>query len=103
MSPSHPQSPSDGSSTSLPPYKLALLNACASASVLTFGTYTLKSGRVSPYFFNAGLLHTATLIETLGVAYATTIIDYSNHVSSAQSSSEQQQVKDFADFDVIFG
>ena len=42
--------------------------------VLQFGTYTLKSGRVSPYFFNAGLFHTGYALYQLGLAYATTIM-----------------------------
>ena len=38
--------------------------------VLRFGRYTLKSGRESPYFFNAGLFDTGTAIAGLGRAYA---------------------------------
>lgn len=91
------------STTPLPPHKLALLNACASASVLKFGTFTLKSGRESPYFFNAGLLHTATLLETLGDAYAVTILEHSQSISTAKDATQRQQIEDFANFDVIFG
>lgn len=43
--------------TAFPSYKINFLQACLSAQVFTFGTFTLKSGRVSPYFFNAGLFH----------------------------------------------
>jgi len=38
--------------------------------VLRFGRFTLKSGRVSPYFFNAGLFDTGSAIAGLGRAYA---------------------------------
>ena len=38
--------------------------------VLRFGEFTLKSGRVSPYFFNAGLFDSGTALATLGDCYA---------------------------------
>jgi orotate phosphoribosyltransferase len=41
--------------------------------VLRFGTFTLKSGRTSPYFFNAGALDTGAGLAELGRAYAATI------------------------------
>ncbi|PWY85910.1 orotate phosphoribosyltransferase [Aspergillus heteromorphus CBS 117.55] len=60
----------------LPAYKTDFLESCLSANVLTFGTFTLKSGRHSPYFFNAGTFHTATLLSSLSTAYAHTIIRF---------------------------
>ncbi len=42
--------------------------------VLRFGSYTLKSGRRSPYFFNAGLFDTGSAIAGLGRAYAAALI-----------------------------
>ncbi|KAL9102472.1 MAG: hypothetical protein Q9163_002372 [Psora crenata] len=66
----------DSTTSALPAYKTAFLQACLSANVLTFGTYTLKSGRQSPYFFNAGLLHTSTLLSAISTAYAHTIISF---------------------------
>ncbi|MFB6348083.1 orotate phosphoribosyltransferase [Moraxella sp. ZJ142] len=39
-------------------------------NVLRFGSFTLKSGRVSPYFFNAGLLATGELLSVLATGYA---------------------------------
>ncbi|EDR11466.1 uncharacterized protein LACBIDRAFT_172704 [Laccaria bicolor S238N-H82] len=61
-----------------------------SVEALKFGSFTLKSGRVSPYFFNAGLLSTGPILATLSTAYATTI---SNALSS----------KAVPTFDVLFG
>jgi orotate phosphoribosyltransferase len=43
--------------------------------VLKFGDFTLKSGRTSPYFFNAGLFNTGKALATLGSCYAQTIVD----------------------------
>ena len=45
--------------------ELALANG-----VLQFGAFTLKSGRVSPYFFNAGLFQTGDALSALGTFYA---------------------------------
>ncbi|MBS0375809.1 MAG: orotate phosphoribosyltransferase [Proteobacteria bacterium] len=42
--------------------------------VLRFGRYTLKSGRESPYFFNAGLFDTGRAIGGLGRAYAAALV-----------------------------
>ncbi|KAI9862333.1 MAG: orotate phosphoribosyltransferase [Trichoglossum hirsutum] len=60
----------------IPAYKSTFLQSCLSANVLTFGTYTLKSGRQSPYFFNAGCFHTPTLLSAISTAYAHTIISF---------------------------
>ena len=38
--------------------------------VLQFGDFKLKSGRRSPYFFNAGLFYTGSALKALGIAYA---------------------------------
>lgn len=43
--------------------------------VLRFGEFTLKSGRISPYFFNAGLFNSGYALVELGSCYAQTIID----------------------------
>lgn len=41
--------------------------------VLRFGEFTLKSGRVSPYFFNAGLFDSGSALAKLGECYAATL------------------------------
>jgi orotate phosphoribosyltransferase len=44
-------------------------------NVLTFGEFILKSGRVSPYFFNTGMFQTGKTLAKLGEYYASTIVD----------------------------
>lgn len=46
--------------------------------VLCFGEFTLKSGRKSPYFFNAGLLSTGELLSVLAEGYADTLAKHAN-------------------------
>ena len=43
-----------------------LLQFCVDCDVLRFGEFTLKSGRSSPYFFNAGLFNTGARLARLG-------------------------------------
>lgn len=53
--------------------------------ILRFGSFTLKSGRTSPYFFNAGLFNTGEALSYIGNSYAAAI---------AQSG---------VDYDLLFG
>ena len=54
-------------------YQSEFIELCVRQGVLRFGSFTLKSGRESPYFFNAGLLSTGASIEAVGRAYAAAI------------------------------
>jgi orotate phosphoribosyltransferase len=51
-------------------YQTDFIDLCVRQGVLRFGSFTLKSGRESPYFFNAGLFNTGAAIGALGRAYA---------------------------------
>lgn len=66
-------------------YKKEFLELAVELDVLKFGEFTLKSGRVSPYFFDAGLFNTGYAAAKLGRFY-----------SSAISESD-------IEFDMLFG
>ena len=66
-------------------YKTEFIRFALTRNVLRFGEFTLKSGRVSPYFFNAGLFNTGADLARLGEFYATAL--------------QAQKL----DYDVIFG
>ena len=56
-------------------YKREFIEFAIKNEVLRFGSFTLKSGRVSPYFFNAGLFNTGAQLARLGRFYAAAIAD----------------------------
>lgn len=55
------------------PYQYEFIEFAIEQGVLRFGEFTLKSGRVSPYFFNAGLFRSGTALARLGRCYAQAI------------------------------
>ena len=66
-------------------YQRDFIRFAIERGVLRFGEFTLKSGRTSPYFFNAGLFNTGSALAQLGRFYAAAVVDSG------------------IDFDVIFG
>ncbi len=67
------------------PYQHEFIEFALSTGVLRFGSFTLKSGRISPYFFNSGLFNTGASLARLGRFYAQAISESS------------------LDYDVLFG
>lgn len=66
-------------------YQIEFIEFALEKQVLKFGEFTLKSGRTSPYFFNAGLFNTGRDLARLGRFYAAALADSG------------------IDFDVLFG
>lgn len=56
-------------------YQQEFIEFALSKNVLRFGEFTLKSGRKSPYFFNAGLFNTGGDLARLGRFYAAALVD----------------------------
>ena len=54
----------------------AFLQFALETGVLRFGEFTLKSGRVSPYFFNAGLFNSGAKISRLAAFYAAALAEH---------------------------
>lgn len=67
------------------PYQKEFIEFAIAKNVLKFGEFTLKSGRVSPYFFNAGLFNTGESLAKLSRFYAAAL----NHANPS--------------YDVLFG
>lgn len=57
------------------PYQQEFLRFVIDHEILRFGEFTLKSGRVSPYFFNAGLFNTGDKLAFLARCYAAAIAE----------------------------
>ncbi|MBF7142354.1 MULTISPECIES: orotate phosphoribosyltransferase [Pseudomonas] len=56
-------------------YQRDFIRFAIERGVLRFGEFTLKSGRTSPYFFNAGLFNTGSALAHLGQCYASAIVN----------------------------
>lgn len=65
-------SPSHGKT--MQDYQREFLEFAIAQGVLRFGEFTLKSGRISPYFFNAGLFRSGTALAKLGRYYAAAVV-----------------------------
>ena len=83
------------------PFRHTFLNACIASEALKFGDFTLKSGRHSPYFFNAGLFHRADLINSISTALAETIIVHGSGESETGADTSSSSAP--LDFDILFG
>jgi orotate phosphoribosyltransferase len=57
------------------PYQRDFIHLARRYNVLRFGSFTLKSGRQSPYFFNAGSFDSGAALAALGRFYAQSIVD----------------------------
>lgn len=57
------------------PYKKQFIQLAIKYQVLRFGEFKLKSGRISPYFFNAGLFNTGSALAELGKSYAQALVE----------------------------
>lgn len=56
-------------------YQVEFIEFALERQVLRFGEFTLKSGRTSPYFFNAGLFNTGRDLAKLGQFYAQALVN----------------------------
>eukprot|EP00804_Cyclotella_cryptica_P015572 CCRYP_003584-RB/>CCRYP_003584-RB protein AED:0.08 eAED:0.08 QI:370/1/1/1/1/1/3/107/533 len=75
------------------PYQKEFIEFSLKENVLRFGSFVLKSGRTSPYFFNAGLFSSGSALHKLGKAYAASIM------ASDQLVDQDGKVA----FDIVFG
>lgn len=78
-------------------YKASLLSLSIDTKVLSFGDYTLKSGRKSPYFMTTTLLHTAPLLHAVAASFADVISQPPFTTTDAQTQKPTPQ------FDILFG
>lgn len=76
---------SQQSTVSVTEWQKRFIDFCIEKDVLQFGSFTLKSGRQSPYFFNAGNFDDGLSQQRIGEIYAQTLIDAN------------------VDFDMVFG
>jgi orotate phosphoribosyltransferase len=82
-------------------YKREFIDFCLDNRVLTFGQFKLKSGRTSPYFFNAGLFNTGQALSRLGEFYADALMDSCTSGSSSVAGISSGNIAD--GIDLLFG
>lgn len=82
-----------GGGGALQQHQQRFLQLALDCDVLKFGVFTLKSGRSSPYFFNAGLFRSGAALAALGQVYAQAIL----------SSPQLTNAGGTFNFDVLFG
>lgn len=56
--------------------KIRFIELAIQYNALSFGEFTLKSGRISPYFFNMGCFHDGDALQTVGDCYAQTLLHH---------------------------
>ena len=56
------------------PYQQSFIEFALARNALGFGSFTLKSGRQSPYFFNTGVFDSGSALRRLGEAYASALV-----------------------------
>ncbi|GBB98388.1 hypothetical protein RclHR1_03210009 [Rhizophagus clarus] len=61
-------------------YQREFIEFLISQNILSFGSFTLKSGRISPYFLNTGKFNTGESLSKIGKFYAKTIEAYSHEL-----------------------
>lgn len=83
--------------------KLTLLPLLPTTSALTFGTYTLKSGRISPYFFNSSLLYTASLHHAVSTAYASVLSSPPFTSTPHSPTPTSAEATPLPNYDILFG
>jgi orotate phosphoribosyltransferase len=71
------------------PYQIEFIELALEIEVLKFGQFKLKSGRISPYFFNSGLFNSGYAAAKLARCYAAAV--------------EELQQHEDASFDMLFG
>jgi len=92
------QSSAPTESSALQSYQKDFIEFSLQEGVLKFGSFVLKSGRTSPYFFNAGLFCSGQSLHQLGHAYASAIMA-SDKLTTMDDTTNKRTVN----FDVLFG
>lgn len=83
----HQSEPSKDAVSEFESQSTKLIKLAITHDILRFGEFTLKSGRSSPYFYNAGLYNSGLLLNAIGLSYAMKIMSLKSQLR----------------FDVLFG